>query len=290
MRGLAMLSPLLLLHPKLRAGLPDTWDNVYSYFINRVRDRLHLVLCFSPVGLRFSRWCQQFPGLISCCTIDWFLPWPQDALLAVSEALLGSCPGTEHLPQEHLSALRRIMAQLHARVSVACQEYLVQYRRTVHVTPKSYLSALNTFQELYRNKFAQLTSMASALRLGLAKIAEAKEAVRVMRGELTVQNAELAVAGAESERLLGEISQSTAAAEKEKSKVAVIVEAVRRKAAEIAEAKASAEADLAAAQPALEAALAALNSITSKDIVSLKALKSPPDVIKRIFDCVLLLR
>lgn len=47
---------------------------------------------------------------------------------------------------------------------------------------------------------------------------------------------------------------------------------------------------MAQAQPALDAALAALNSIAPKDIVSLKALRSPPDVIKRIFDCVLLLR
>lgn len=51
-----------------------------------------------------------------------------------------------------------------------------------------------------------------------------------------------------------------------------------------------AERDLAAAKPALDAALTALNSIQPKDITSLKALKNPPDVIKRIFDCVLLLR
>jgi hypothetical protein len=31
-------------------------------------------------------------------------------------------------------------------------------------------------------------------------------------------------------------------------------------------------------------------SIQPKDITSLKALKNPPDVVKRIFDCVLLLR
>ena len=54
--------------------------------------------------------------------------------------------------------------------------------------------------------------------------------------------------------------------------------------------KDDAERDLAAAQPALDAALAALNSITPKDITSLKALKSPPDIVRRIFDCVLLLR
>ena len=59
---------------------------------------------------------------------------------------------------------------------------------------------------------------------------------------------------------------------------------------EIQEVKDDAERDLAAAQPALDAALAALNSITPKDITSLKALKSPPDIVRRIFDCVLLLR
>ena len=59
---------------------------------------------------------------------------------------------------------------------------------------------------------------------------------------------------------------------------------------EIAGVKESAEKDLEAAKPALDAAVAALNSITPKDIASLKALKNPPDVVKRIFDCVLLLR
>lgn len=54
--------------------------------------------------------------------------------------------------------------------------------------------------------------------------------------------------------------------------------------------KDDAEKDLAAAKPALNAALAALNSITPKDITALKALKNPPDIVKRIFDCVLLLR
>lgn len=72
--------------------------------------------------------------------------------------------------------------------------------------------------------------------------------------------------------------------------MAVVVDAVSKKAAEIGAVKDDAESDLSAAKPALDEALAALNSITQKDIVSLKALKSPPDIVKRIFDAVLLLR
>lgn len=63
------------LHPLVATcltGVPDTWDNLYSFFLGRVRDRLHVVLCFSPVGKRFARWAQQFPGLISGCTCDWW--------------------------------------------------------------------------------------------------------------------------------------------------------------------------------------------------------------------------
>ena len=65
-------------------GLPDTYENLYSFFLNRVRDNLHLCLCFSPVGDRFSRRAREFPGLINAVTIDWFLPWPEDALTSVS--------------------------------------------------------------------------------------------------------------------------------------------------------------------------------------------------------------
>jgi dynein heavy chain len=76
----------------------------------------------------------------------------------------------------------------------------------------------------------------------------------------------------------------------EKQKVAVIVDQVSKKAAEIGIVKDDAERDLSAAKPALEEAEAALKSIEQRDIMTLKALKNPPDIVKRIFDCVLMLR
>jgi dynein heavy chain len=166
----------------------------------------------------------------------------------------------------------------------------LQYRRAAHVTPKSFISALEGFHQLYSSKLAHLRNTMARLGSGLDKMNSAKEDVGKMRIELAEKDKQLVIAGAEAERLLAEISESTAAAEKERSKVATIVSAVRKKASEIALVKADAQKDLEAAKPALEVALAALNSITQKDIVSLKSLKSPPDVVKRIFDCVLLLR
>jgi dynein heavy chain len=74
------------------AGAPDTADALYAFFLGRVRDRLHVVLCFSPVGAKFGRRAQQFPGLISGCTIDWFLPWPEAALIEVASKFIDDFP------------------------------------------------------------------------------------------------------------------------------------------------------------------------------------------------------
>lgn len=85
----------------------DTWDNLYSFFLGRVRDKLHIILCFSPVGTKFARRAQQFPGLINGCTIDWFLPWPEEALQAVSGKFIDefsmACPPKARSIPSHFS-------------------------------------------------------------------------------------------------------------------------------------------------------------------------------------------
>jgi len=49
---------------------------LWNFFINRVKDQLHMILAFSPVGTKFRERSQKFPSLFSQCAIDWFLPWP----------------------------------------------------------------------------------------------------------------------------------------------------------------------------------------------------------------------
>jgi len=62
---------------------------LWTFFINRVKDCLHMILAFSPVGTKFRERSQKFPSLFSQCSIDWFLPWPEDALIAVANKFLG---------------------------------------------------------------------------------------------------------------------------------------------------------------------------------------------------------
>ena len=45
---------------------------MYNYFIDRVKQNLHVVLAMSPIGDAFRNRLRMFPSLINCCTIDWF--------------------------------------------------------------------------------------------------------------------------------------------------------------------------------------------------------------------------
>ena len=43
-----------------------------------------------PRGRGFRSRCRQFPSLINCCTIDWFMEWPEEALTSVSNKFLST--------------------------------------------------------------------------------------------------------------------------------------------------------------------------------------------------------
>ena len=36
--------------------------------------------------------CRQFPSIVNCATIDWYDPWPDDALIAVAEYCYKEAP------------------------------------------------------------------------------------------------------------------------------------------------------------------------------------------------------
>ncbi len=44
-----------------------------------------MVLAFSPVGESFRKRLRTFPSLVNCTTIDWFLPWPTEALRSTAQ-------------------------------------------------------------------------------------------------------------------------------------------------------------------------------------------------------------
>ncbi|KAJ3342801.1 Dynein heavy chain 5, axonemal [Gonapodya sp. JEL0774] len=273
---------------KARPQVLDTLENLWQFFIDRVKSNLHVVLCFSPVGDKFRNRALKFPGLISGCTMDWFNKWPNEALRAVAEKFLADVElaNTDQVRKDLVNHL----AFTHDVVSDSCGQYFQQYRRKTHVTPKSYLSFLSSYKLLYRQKRKEVGELADRMNMGLEKLLEAAKAVAVLQEELVVKEKDLAVASKQADAVLTEVTASTASAEKVKDEVLKVKNKAEGIAVAIKADKTVAETQLEAARPAIEEATAALNSIQPAHIATVRKLAKPPHLIMRIMDCVILLQ
>lgn len=91
--------------------LPESKEFRWQFFINRCRENLHVVLCMSPAGDTLRIRCRNFPGLVSNTTLDWFFPWPEEALKDVANYFIKDVelddndrlPVIEHIVMIHLS-------------------------------------------------------------------------------------------------------------------------------------------------------------------------------------------
>ncbi|XP_068593236.1 dynein axonemal heavy chain 5 [Cebidichthys violaceus] len=279
------LIPVMKRHHPRR---PPTPENLYDFFLSRVRSNLHVVLCFSPVGGKFRNRALKFPGLISGCTVDWFQRWPRDALVAVSHHFLSQHQDLR-CSEEVKQSVVVTMGTFQDLVAEKCGEYFERFRRQTFVTPKSYLSFIDSYKEVYAHKMAAVGTLAERMRTGLSKLMEAEQSVSQLSEELLLKEQELAVASRRADEVLQEVTAKAQAAEKVKQQVQKVKDKAQLIVDDIEADKTAAESKLEAAKPALEAAEAALQTIKPGDIATVRKLQKPPHLIMRIMDVVLLL-
>lgn len=126
-----------------------TREDILQYYVTLVRDNLHVVLAFSPIGAGFRNRCRMFPSLVNCCTIDWFNAWPEDALNSVANRFFAT--NAEELGIEaHVDTLCKMAVTIHRSVEEATLRFYAQLKRRNYTTPTSYLELIRLYVDMLR--------------------------------------------------------------------------------------------------------------------------------------------
>ncbi|XP_063051673.1 dynein axonemal heavy chain 10 [Engraulis encrasicolus] len=271
----------------MKMGAGPSKESVWQYFVNKSASNLHVVLGMSPVGDTLRTRCRNFPGLVNNTGIDWFLPWPPQALHAVAQTFLGANP---MVPEGLATSVIDHVCMVHASVGNYSKMFLQKLRRSNYVTPKNYLDFISTYSNLLDDKDKYILAQCKRLEGGLDKLEEASKQLAELNTKLAEQKVVLAEKSKACEILLKEISTNTAVAEEKKKLAEDKAKEIEEQNKVIAVEKKDAESSLAEALPALEAARIALQDLDKSDVTEIRSFAKPPKQVQVVCECILVMR
>merc|ERR1719399_1223172 len=211
-------------------------------------------------------------ALVNCCTIDWFMDWPPDALTAVALQFLSKI----EMDEKVMKNVVKIMVDCQLVVTELTDKYRTEAKRHFYVTPSSYLELINSFVGMLNKERKNVSQAKWRYDVGLEKIADAASQVAALQKDLEDLQPILEVKAKECSEIMARVEVEKAAAEEKQITVDEEARVANQCADEAAIIKADCTRDLEAAMPALEDAVKALNSLSKGDIGEVKAMKTPP--------------
>ncbi|CUG06458.1 dynein heavy chain, putative [Bodo saltans] len=266
-------------------GFKDTVDEVYNFFIDRARKNLHLVVAMSPAHRLFRTRLRQFPALVSCTTIDWFVEWPNEALKEVAMRFLAEM-NLEGEDAARADAIADMFVYMHDSTNTESRRMADQLKRHNYVTPSSYLDLVRGYRVMLAQKKEIISEQRDKLKNGMTKLEETKVAVGKMTEDLKVQNATLQVKTLEVNKATDDITIQQRNAEEQQALLgSEKIKIEQTKKAALAD-QAETQVDLDRAMPTLDEATRALDSLDKNDINELKSYKTPAAMVRTVMEAV----
>lgn len=148
---------------------------------------MHLSICMSPVGDNFRNYCRQYPALINNTTIDWFMPWPEEALIEVAKKFLDKID----LPEAIKPKIANMAGYAHATTQEEAGRMEASLKRIFYVTPTNFVELLKGFDKILASKRKAVREQIKKLENGLGRLEVAREDVKIMTIDSEVKRAEV---------------------------------------------------------------------------------------------------
>jgi len=266
----------------------ETMALLYSYFVERCKKLLHIVLCFSPIGGAFRDRIRNFPSLVNCCTIDWFSEWPTDGLYSVAKRFLLT-EETKEIKEEVKMGCIEMCRFIHESTKEKAEEFKKTLKRFYYITPSAYLGLINTFRDLLNVKREEVKSKRDKYVYGYNCLVDTESKVTEMEKQMTEMKPLLEQKNKECGEQKAILEVENAKAEKQKEIVAADEAIVNEKAQKANQISQECKAELDKVLPELNRAKKALDSIGPAEMTNIKALMNkPPEIIQKVTEVLMI--
>ncbi|XP_008181522.3 dynein heavy chain 2, axonemal [Acyrthosiphon pisum] len=283
----------------------ESSEAVNSIFIDQVKNNLHFILSFSPIEKSFRVRLRQYPALLNCTTIDWFLDWPKEALLEVASTslddldILATITGeqraygeeNEGTTQDKLkSSLASIFSSIHNSVIEYSNRNKVELNRTNNITPAVYIEMIFRYKIILHEKRIEKQNMSIKLRNGLQTINVTNHKINYMTMELEKITEFITNHTKFCDEMFTTISKYIKEIDNKKKEIYIISKNIKEDELKCQEMYNIALSELKLMIPGLEEATNNVCALNKKDLSEIKCFSVPPEGVKLVLGAVMTLK
>lgn len=261
---------------------------LYNLFVNVIREQLHIILCFSPINNNFRTYFRNYPSIINSCTIDWFHPWPNDALSSIAQRFLAE--EISSLAEPEQVNITKMFVEFHSSTMTLIKEVYLDQCQKIFIPSKTFIDCITIFKENFLRKKFELDGRDKKYNAGIQQITESEEQVDIMQKSIEALEPQCKIIAEKLAKQISDVQTSQEAVDEQ-------MELVKKEEANFSEISVQVN-DLSEhcknimedALPQMEEAEKALSSLTSADLTAIRTMKNPPLQVKIIMEAICILR
>ena len=270
---------------------PKRLDNARNDIYFRIKDNLHVVIAMRPEV--FVETYRPYSNLYLKSGTVRMCQWSDETLVAIAQERFTHA-GME---QDVAIGLRNVSiacASLHRQmmstgvVAEGAEEKKMS-ERMKEVTYTQYLDMVKVLPSLYKPLQKKLAMTKNSLQKGIEQVKKANEYINKLTRDITEKEPEILKLKTEIEQLNKRLSQERINLDKASKAFRKKEAAARKKSEETQELAADAHANLQVALPTLETSLQGLQNIDKNDLMEMRTMKNPPEIVQQVMEAVCIL-
>ncbi|XP_017783105.1 PREDICTED: cytoplasmic dynein 2 heavy chain 1 [Nicrophorus vespilloides] len=264
----------------LIAGLKDeasreNFDgDLYKFFVERVRNKLHVIVCLEKDNDSFWKILESCPSLLQKCYLCWMNEWSTKTIQSIPNLLINKYneKKDKEVQVEPCEGFEKILnSSIDSKL----------------LTPIRYITMINMYIEIYTEKEKMIISKQKKLQAGVAKLNEAKNVVADLKVNAAEQQVKLSEKQGKANKALDMISNTMKNANVHKEEMETLKKQTEAENIQLVKRKKEIETELAEVEPLIQQARQAVGNIKNESLSEIRSLRAPPEVIRDILEGVL---